>query len=120
MQAKSPDKTAAARVKTLARLIQGNGANKVVLHNSGERQFTAQTLFRVTGPTSAPLLCCSSYLAVPLPPGRLCMRVTRHSAQLMPQSVHCHHSSYTITPQQPSAVHRRWCEASGQVCAEGL
>lgn len=34
-KAKSPDKTAAARVKTLARLIQGNGANKVVLHNSG-------------------------------------------------------------------------------------
>lgn len=36
LQVKSPDKAAAARVKTLARLIQGNGANKEVLHNSGE------------------------------------------------------------------------------------
>ena len=37
LQVQSPDKAAAARVKTLARLIQGNGANKEVLHNSGEQ-----------------------------------------------------------------------------------
>ena len=35
MQVKSPDKVMAARVKTLAKLIQGNGANKAILHSSG-------------------------------------------------------------------------------------
>lgn len=35
IQVKSPDKVTAARVKTLAKLIQGNGANKAILHSSG-------------------------------------------------------------------------------------
>ena len=40
MQGKSPDKAAAARTKTLARLIQGNGANKAALHTSGTHCYT--------------------------------------------------------------------------------
>lgn len=35
MQMKAPDKATAARAKTLAKLIQANGASKAVLHTSG-------------------------------------------------------------------------------------
>ena len=44
LQVKSPDRATAARAKTLARLIQGNGANKVVLHKSGKEPSSGKVM----------------------------------------------------------------------------
>lgn len=66
MQVKSPDKATAAKAKTLARLIQGNGANKAILHASGKTPIiptlAAATWHRLQTPQSKQVHSPSSLL----------------------------------------------------------
>ena len=107
----SPDRATAARAKTLARLVQGNGANKALLHKSGQHPgSTASSVvidkhWVVTASSTMQSILCKSLCRAII---SLC---TYQNVSLV-----CHEPLHVAL--RKSCICCRSCEVHSKACAE--